>query len=295
MENLEQEGLLSKDAGSEKDLLLEDSEVHECSRSLGRNFFQTILPRKSPNFMTLLAFLSICTNTILLVGFFAMYRGQHHDEPPYSIAGLLPNTVEQTLSSDSLYSFPPDLNKTLRDELWSNIKLNRGVVLVDEETVSLHHLDKRARTFPWDPSKRVYFLNVFHQLHCLTEIYKAITHVYEGRTLKKERFEHLIHCIDALRQDTICAADDELLYVTTGSVFGGGQTRQCRDFSKLEEWALENNGCYIFDDLEPPYFVNQRYANCPKDSPYYKTMVESLGFVEDWDPPNPPQGSVFPV
>ena len=54
--------------------------------------------------------------------------------------------------------------------MWSSIKWDRGMVVVDEETVVLLSLDERARPFPWNPSKRVYVLNTFHQLHCLVSI-----------------------------------------------------------------------------------------------------------------------------
>jgi hypothetical protein len=89
----------------------------------------------------------------------------------------------------------------------------------------------------------------------------------------------------------------ELLYVTPNHErqIGDGHVRQCRDFSKLDEWAMEHSACYTFEKLEPPFFVDQSYANCPKDSPYYQGMVEALGLPEDWEPPHTPKGPAFPV
>lgn len=66
---------------------------------------------------------------------------------------------------------------------------------------------------------------------------------------------------------------------------GDGHVRQCRDFSKLDNWALEHSSCYTSEDLEAPYFKDQRYANCPKDSPWFLSMRDSLGLDEDWEPP----------
>lgn len=54
----------------------------------------------------------------------------------------------------------------LRDELWSNLKYDRGVVFVDKETISELGLDE-TMTFPWNENKGVYILNAFHQIHCL--------------------------------------------------------------------------------------------------------------------------------
>jgi hypothetical protein len=54
--------------------------------------------------------------------------------------------------------------------MWANIVVDRGTILVDNETVSRLGLDEQARNFPWETSKRVYYLNAFHQLHCLVSI-----------------------------------------------------------------------------------------------------------------------------
>lgn len=81
-------------------------------------------------------------------------------------AGLLPNTVKQTISGQTLYSHPPELNQTLRDEMWGNMKYDRGLVFVDKETIQDLGLDE-TKTFPWDVSKGVYLVNAFHQIHCL--------------------------------------------------------------------------------------------------------------------------------
>jgi hypothetical protein len=47
---------------------------------------------------------------------------------------------------------------------------------------------------------------------------------------------HTLHCLDSLRQDTMCHADKTLLYTENGKVFGDGQVRECRDWDKLNEW-----------------------------------------------------------
>jgi hypothetical protein len=94
----------------------------------------------------------------------------------------------------------------------------------------------------------------------------------------------------------------ELLYVPPTSetiqhkTIGDGHTRQCKDFSKLEEWAMEHTACYTFEPVEPPFFEDQRYANCPEDSPYYQAMKEAIGAGRDWKPIHPPKkGPTFQI
>ena len=54
------------------------------------------------------------------------------------------------------------------------------------------------------------------------------------------------YCLDALREDIICHADDTPRYTTKGAtlVTGLGQERQCRNWQKLQTWASERGACY---------------------------------------------------
>ena len=101
---------------------------------------------------------------------------------------------------------------------------DRGVVAVDQETIAKQGLTETI-VFPWDPTKRVYIVIAFHQLHCLVRmrshlilivslissqklLYQTLTSVYNGEDLQKPVYEHCVHCLDQLRQDTECNADD---------------------------------------------------------------------------------------
>jgi len=111
-------------------------------------------------------------------------------------------------------------------------------------------------------------------------------------------YDHWVHCLDSLRQDVMCTADDELLSIDEPHVkeVGDGHVRQCKNFSKLDKWALDHHACYTFEELEAPYFVNQRYANCPSDSPYLEVARESFEFSKDWKPAHPPnEDPTFPT
>ena len=56
--------------------------------------------------------------------------------------------------------------------------------------------------------------------------------------------EHDIHCFDALRQHIMCTADDTLLYTTGHRDAGTNQTRMCRNWDALNQWATEHTACY---------------------------------------------------
>ena len=53
---------------------------------------------------------------------------------------------------------------------------------------------------------------------------------------------HVLHCIDALRQDIVYNANDST--ATRSPESGMGQVRQCRSWEKLERWARRHNACY---------------------------------------------------
>lgn len=56
--------------------------------------------------------------------------------------------------------------------------------------------------------------------------------------------EHDMHCFDALRQQTMCMADDTLLYTRGHRDAGVNQTRMCRDWDALSQWATDRTACY---------------------------------------------------
>lgn len=96
---------------------------------------------------------------------------------------------------------------------------------------------------------------------------------------RSESIEHVLHCIDALRQDVPCYADDELRYTGSQPVghSGTGQFRQCRSWSKLDAWAQQNTACYRY--IQPRnYSLNplERFQSCAEGSPYAVKAKELL-------------------
>ena len=103
---------------------------------------------------------------------------------------------------------------------------------------------------------------------------------------QSRRWSHVIHCVDALRQDAICNADDTPRYSTSDAVpeSGVGQYRQCRSWDKLEVWAKQYNACYRYVNQtatveELPQI--ERFVYCPEGSPYIKEVEKVFGHI-DW-------------
>ena len=89
---------------------------------------------------------------------------------------------------------------------------------------------------------------------------------------------HVEHCLDSLRQDLMCTANDTpmpSLELLNGS--GEGQMMQCKDFDKLVAWTQdpERNACYkrlTTSDFKPIVHSIERYAFCPADSQHFTAM-----------------------
>ena len=59
-----------------------------------------------------------------------------------------------------------DENETLANLAWEDVKDDLGSIALDDHYASSLGLP-RAQRFPWDQSKGLYFLNAYHDLHCL--------------------------------------------------------------------------------------------------------------------------------
>ena len=85
--------------------------------------------------------------------------------------------------------------------------------------------------------------------------------------------EHFLHCLDSLRQDVMCMADDTPMpTVNRKHRIGDGQIMQCRDWSKLTAWTQEpeRQSCYhMIDDYHTVHHTLEQFDDCPQDSPYF--------------------------
>ncbi|KAI1748256.1 hypothetical protein F4782DRAFT_517897 [Xylaria castorea] len=161
-------------------------------------------------------------------------------------------------------------NQTLQEKLWHDINVDSGYVALSDNWAARHGL-RKAQRFPWDQSKGLYLLHGYHNLHCLKRIYLSISEYRRGdsQTLS---WHHINHCLDALRRQIICDADDtprvtdRRLEVVSGLL----QHRQCRRWADLENFAKHHTACYKHPESPEtdPLPNIERFKHCPPGSDY---------------------------
>ncbi|KAJ5822854.1 hypothetical protein N7447_005194 [Penicillium robsamsonii] len=159
-------------------------------------------------------------------------------------------------------------NTTLADTLWHSINIDSGVVALPDSFAASHNL-RTAQRFPWDTSKGIYILHGFHNLHCLKIIYISL---FEFRTGQEQSrtWHHIAHCLDALRRQTLCDADDTPRATERRAevVSGLGQHRVCRNWGELENWAKAHTACYKRPEKPGDEVGLKRFMHCPEGSGY---------------------------
>ncbi|TVY16640.1 Phenylalanine aminomutase (L-beta-phenylalanine forming) [Lachnellula arida] len=201
--------------------------------------------------------------------------------------------VEVKWLQQSKYTNP---NAFERDREWDRINYDTGIVAVPKPWALQKGLALGV-DFPWDTSKSVYFVNAFHSLHCLKYIYKSLMEYREGMPQTSGE-SHILHCLDQLRADVECSADDTLRWATPdrSKSTAVGQTRQCRSFDELKAWTIAYPGCYrfgnaTFEDAQDSQVPRKRY--CPEGSPELDVVRSYFGKGSDWTPANDPVWSWF--
>ena len=127
---------------------------------------------------------------------------------------------------------------------------------------------------------RTWFLLTFQKL-----IRKVIVSKH-NQTNQTFNLHHLFHCLDGLRQDIMCTADDTPMPAPVAHHVGDGQTRKCRDWGKLQAWAtrLDQHACHRFDDYREATNTLELFAHCPDDSPYRPVMEAYFEYHGHKDP-----------
>ena len=101
------------------------------------------------------------------------------------------------------------------------------------------------------PDHRIFAVAMYHQLHCLFQISYALSHQRGGSA-------HLHHCLDYIRQNVLCAADPTLepddFTQQNFTVERVGLTRVCRDWSAVNDFAVENHLDWL--DYKAAYMSN---------------------------------------
>ncbi|KAI9743053.1 MAG: hypothetical protein M1818_003348 [Claussenomyces sp. TS43310] len=234
-----------------------------------------------------------CAANIIQAGFIGL-RHETSSHACESQCTLSHAAVDAPVAVPSEFGSPSNLTRT--DAVWEALDTSRGFVALDKGQRNVPLSDP----FPWDLSKAVYQLNGFHSLHCLVRVTLVLMTFSTDRTpwgkglTRKQRviyisirqlqrnetqrydFAHVLHCLDSLRADVTCAADDTPLSIGSQAQedLKMVQTRRCRDWTQLEDWAAENSACFQGREPgEPGYQTIEEWRHCPERSPY-RSVVE---------------------
>lgn len=106
---------------------------------------------------------------------------------------------------------------------------------------------------PGSDSQSLVMLDMWHQLHCLNAIRKAIyperwpeiwTHKEDGSiNYDTVEMKHIDHCIDHIRQSLQCFGDVSPTGFFFDPLKGNNPrtegTHMCKDFGQIKQWAVE--------------------------------------------------------
>ncbi|KAI1113337.1 hypothetical protein F5Y14DRAFT_212115 [Nemania sp. NC0429] len=234
-----------------------------------------------PNRLTLflaLLFLSMSLNIVLVANAVRKVDGRH-DFSPYA---HLPRDVPTKYSSHSAFG----LGSTTEEQralAWEGMDSSAGEISLDREWADAHDLPESAPFF-WDEGRQIYLLNAHHSLHCMRKVRRAIV-LYNYDRPQLDSYIHLVHCMDHLMQNIICEADDTPFYTSTTAniTTGQGQTRMCRSWDRLNEWAEENTACFAYiNETQGVNDVVERFRYCSPGSPLLGPMRKYFGYAPDW-------------
>jgi hypothetical protein len=180
------------------------------------------------------------------------------------------------------------------DKLWdTQIPWEIGIIGILYDEAEALELPK-SNPWPWDgKNKGLYIMNAHHLLHCVRNLYISIQQFRTG-TPQTIGYDHILHCLDSLRVEVMCHADDTLRYVprngdpADGLYPGDGQGRMCRDWSKISKFVEEHDPCYYYLEPTNEDMSNlERFKFCQPDSPYIPLIREYFGYNDDWVPSIP--------
>ncbi|KAF2233662.1 hypothetical protein EV356DRAFT_468244 [Viridothelium virens] len=169
-------------------------------------------------------------------------------------------------------------NEEAANELWEAISIDTGIIALSSEEITTKDLPQ-SQPFPWDTDMSIYLVEGYHNLHCLKNIHRSLVEFRNGLNQSRS-WPHITHCVDALRQDIMCNADDTPRYSTQskGKATGIGQYRRCRNWAKLEAWTKQHSSCFKFINETDDDLNNlERFKYCPPGSPYTEKVKQYFG------------------
>ncbi|KAI0855866.1 hypothetical protein F4860DRAFT_507181 [Xylaria cubensis] len=235
------------------------------------------LPKRLTFFIALL-FVSISLNIVLVVNNVRKIDARE-DFSPYA---HLRRDVPTKYNSQSAFG----LGSTTEEQraiAWESMDSSAGEISLDKEWANAHDLPESAPFF-WDEGRQIYLLNAHHSLHCMRKVRRAIV-LYNYNRPQLDSYTHLVHCMDHLMQNILCEADDTPFYTSTTSniTTGLGQTRMCRSWDRLTEWAEENTACFAYiNETQGVDEVIKRFRYCSPGSHLLGPMRKYFGYAPDW-------------
>lgn len=201
------------------------------------------------------------------LGIYSLFRNFSSAAPSHdrSLYARLERDVAMPFHTDTLFS---PANRSLSDAAWESWAVDPGIVALPHDWVKQKMLPQ-SQQWPWDKSMGIYLLNGYHAIHCLAALRKTIITLSEGKGSEDDHYslEHHLHCIEQLRQDALCNADDTPRYSGYSQhekAAGSMQMRMCRSWDKLEAWAKDHTACYrdVGRDVEG-YPMIEKFKFCP--------------------------------
>ncbi|KAF1976185.1 hypothetical protein BU23DRAFT_42659 [Bimuria novae-zelandiae CBS 107.79] len=239
-------------------------------------------PRSSVAIYVAALMFSLCLNCILAVDNARIRRmSKDHGRSKYS--GITFDTVVPFRSYNEYWN--PNVSDEVSNAAWDAIDTNPMAISLHNDFAKQVGLGP-STCFPWDTERSIYYVKGFHDLHCLKLIRKAIVSKHSHANNQTFNFHHLLHCLDGLRQDIMCTADDTPMPAPVAHHVGDGQLRQCRDWEKLRAWATrpDQHACHQFDDYREATNTLELFGHCPDGSPYRPVMKAYFAYHGHKDP-----------
>ena len=213
------------------------------------------------------------------------------------LAGLVRN-VSVPIYSSTEYG-PAVGTQEERDALWGALDISPGTIALSDDFAAQNGLPLSQR-FPWENSKGIYIIGAFHQMHCLVflhshldcceggsnyraqiKIQRFTSAAQRGSPQEEHLYDHVEHCLDSLLQDVYCHADDTPWFELPPKGHREGydlfQTRQCKNWDHLVDWAAGYNSCYQDENVTDASGMKvksetEHYTFCPENSEYIPEM-----------------------
>ncbi|CAG8971637.1 hypothetical protein HYALB_00003105 [Hymenoscyphus albidus] len=261
----------------QRPLFEDETSNNDVDISLSRKRSQS-LRSQNPVILILLV-LSFGLNAFLSIIFFLK---PHTTYSSHNI-GLTPGVQKMQRWRYTAYSQP---NETARYSAWNSIDVDRTIIAIDhDEAVALGL--PATEVFPLDERKDIYAVNAYHQLHCLKLLYRSFQEAHHGKAFSNG-YTHILHCLDSIRGDVECQADDHVYGVGPGlnPPIYEGQHMHCKNSSALDKWASEHHSFfkYTYVNDEKSLTEMHQWRNCPENSPHGENMRKLLGYGDDWKP-----------